>query len=205
MTPSEATARVQAADAELSGRPVTPFPLPIGNLAAIVGGVVSALPSEAWWVPGLRERVGAVLRGVPASDLTDGFAGHATHRIAPASASPSVRALYAVGLALGAGTPAVVHLGIGSLSDGAFHEALNTAALCTAPVVFVVADQALTDGAPIGPQTAASATSLANAYGITALEVDGTRPEAVSAALTEALERNAPVVLVASLPAPASA
>jgi TPP-dependent pyruvate/acetoin dehydrogenase alpha subunit len=89
-------------------------------------------------------------------------------------------------------------LGIGSVSDGAFHEALNLAALTAAKVVFVIACQSLDDGAPVGPQTAASPADLAKAYGINVTSVDGNDATAVHAAVSAARDL-APHVVCADL------
>jgi TPP-dependent pyruvate/acetoin dehydrogenase alpha subunit len=92
----------------------------------------------------------------------------------------------------------VVHLGIGSVSDGAFHEALNLAALTESKVVFVIACQSLDDGAPVGPQTAAAPADLAKAYGINVTSVDGHDAAAVHAAVSAARDL-APHVVCANL------
>ena len=167
----------------------SPFPLPIGDLAPLVAGTVSALERSDWWVPSLRERAGAVLRDVRVEALSDAFAGSRPYKVAPPSAGPALGALTGVGLALALESGvAVVHLGIGSLSDGAFHEALNLAALTQAPVVFVVAQRDLDDGAPVGPQVAADPMALAHAFGVTTSTVDAHDAPAVHAAVRAARE-----------------
>ncbi len=177
----------------------SPFPVPVGNLAPLVAGTVTALSRRDWWVPGMRERCGAVLRDVRMERLEDAFQGAKPYRVAPPSASPALRALVATGLALGSEDGvAVVHLGIGSVSDGAFHEALNLAALTASKVVFVIACQSFDDGSPVGPQTAASPTDLANAYGINVTSVDGNDAAAVHAAVSAARDL-APHVVCADL------
>lgn len=200
MSESIATAveRVRQASDALSAQS-TPFPVPIGSLAPLVAGTVSALERTDWWVPGLRERAGAVLRDVSPERLADGLAGARPYKIAPPSASPALRALTATGLALAQSEGiTVVHLGIGSVSDGAFHEALNLAALTSAPIVFVVAVQQLDDGAPLGPQSAASPLDLAAAYGLSTTEVDGSDASAVLSAVRDARDAT-PHLLCANL------
>jgi len=187
-TPS-VTEQVLDASNALVARNAAPFPLPINGLEALVAGTVSALSTEDWWVPGLRERAGAVLRGVPLTRLMDGFAGARPYRVAPPIAAPALRALTAVGLALGADAVAVVHLGAGALADGAFTEALNLAALEGARVVFVVAMPTLSDNAPVGPQSATTPSRLAVAYGLPCRCVDGLDVDAVRDAVQSA--RNA--------------
>ena len=198
MTPAEALQRVREADTALLASNPTPFPLPIGELAPVVAGTVSALQARDWWVPGLRERAGAAVRGVPVERLVDGLRGAKPYHVAPAGSSPALRALYAVGLA-SEDRPAVVHLGIGSASDGALHEALNLAALQKAPVIFVVAVHALRGDAPLGPQLGASPAALARSFGIAAAEVDGTSVQAVHTAVAAARAAGGPHLIEARL------
>jgi 2-oxoisovalerate dehydrogenase E1 component alpha subunit len=186
------------ADAALAGGS-TPFVLPVAGLEAVVIGAVRGLSRADWWVPGLRERVGAVLRGVSVERLRDGFAGARPYHVAPSSPAPALRALHAVGLALSAPERAVlVHLGVGSVADGAFHEALNLAALLDARVIFVVAVHGLV-GAPVPQQSAASASALAEAAGVRTLVVDGGDAEAVRAAVEEARAEEGPTLIEARL------
>lgn len=202
---------LRAADAALAELGPTPFPLPIGELAPLVAGAVSALGKGDWWVPSMRERAGAVLRGVPVERLVDGLAGARPFKVAPPGSSPAVRALVAVGLASAqrppggasgaGGVTALVHLGIGSASDGAFHEALNLAALLRPDVIFLVAVHALGEGAPLGRQLATSPSALAQAFGLPAAVVDGEDAEAVAAAVRDAKAAKGPHLIEARLEA----
>lgn len=198
MSLAEAIRTVQEADAALLASSPSPFPLPVTGLEAVVVGALEGLSRGDWWVPGLRERAGAVLRGAPVERLVDGFRGARPYKVAPPTAAPALRALHAVGLAR-TGTPALVHLGIGSVSDGAFAEALNLAALTSAPVLFLVAVHPLDGDAPLAPQTAASPADLARAYGIRSVTVDGSKAGAVRDAVAEARASGAPTVILASL------
>lgn len=194
MTPGGALAAIRAADHELQQRGPTPFPLPIGELAPVVAGAVAALDPRDWWVPSMRERVGAVVRGVPLDRLVHGRHGARPFRVAPPSPAPALRALVAVGLALSEpGTWALVHLGVGSASDGALTEALNLAALHRANVIFVVSVHPLTH-APLGRQIATSPSALAKAYGIPATVV-GDDADAVYAAVTAARAGSGPYLI----------
>jgi pyruvate dehydrogenase E1 component alpha subunit len=200
---ADAVARVHAADRALTAARPAPFPVPASGLEAVIAGSVSALGRGDWWVPGLRERVGAVLRDVPLDRLADGFRGARPYKVAPPTPSPALRALHAVGLALSApGRCALVHLGIGSMADGAVHEALNLAALHGAHVIFVVADVPLGHDAPIGRQLAADVPTLAAAFGLSATTVDGTDPDAVHAAVSAARAAAGPHLVHAVLPRP---
>lgn len=194
----EALERIQAADAQLAQEAVIPFPLPIGGLEAVVAGALLGLERGDWWVPGLRERAGAVLRDVPLTRLVDGLAGARPYKVAPPTPSPALRALHAVGLAL-AGHTALVHLGIGSAADGAFHEALNLAVLRQADVIFLVAVHPLDDDAPLGPQLATDPAVLGRAFGIPTADVDGSSVDAVRKAVVAAREAGGPQLIVARL------
>ncbi|TNE88229.1 MAG: hypothetical protein EP330_15520 [Deltaproteobacteria bacterium] len=194
----EALERIQAADAQLADQAVTPFPLPIAGLEAVVAGAVLGLERGDWWVPGMRERAGAVLRDVPLTRLVDGLAGARPYKVAPPTPSPALRALHAVGLAL-AGNKVLVHLGIGSTADGAFHEALNLAVLRQADVIFLVAVHPLDADAPVGPQLATDPAVLGRAFGIATHDVDGNSVIAVREAVTKAREAGGPQLIVARL------
>jgi len=196
----EAIARLQEADRALNAADPKPFPVPLAGLEAVVAGSVLALERGDWWVPGLRERVGAVLREVPLERIADGLKGARPYRIAPPTPAPALRALHAVGLALADREhAALVHLGIGSAADGAFHEALNLAALLRPNVLFMVAVHPLGDDAPLGPQLAASPADLARAFGIPATEVDGNDVVAVRDAVAAARSAGGPALIEARL------
>lgn len=200
MSLAEAIERVQQADQALAEAGPAPFALPVSGLEAVVVGALQALERGDWWVPGLRERVGAVLRDVPVERLVDGFDGARPYRVAPPTPSPALRALHAVGLGLAEpDRAALVHLGIGSAADGAFTEALNLAALLQSDVIFVVAVHPLGKDAPVGQQTAASPVGLAKAYDIPATEVDGSDAGAVRQAVSQARQAGGPALIEARL------
>ena len=185
--------RIIEADNVLNASGPKPFPLPVTGLEAVIAGSLTALKRTDWWVPGLRERVGAVLRDVPLERLTDGFVGARPYKVAPPSATPALRALTAVGLAMSMDDGcALVHLGTGSLSDGALTEALNLAALHNAPVLFVLATTEIGEDAPIGPQSAVDVRKLAGAYGISFQSVNGRDAAAVQKAVAKARKAGGP-------------
>lgn len=193
--------RLQAADATLAGLDPVPFHLPVAGLEAVIVGALAGLSDTDWWVPGLRERVGAVLRKVAVERLANAHqAGFKPYHIAPPSPAPALRALYAVGLALASpNRVTLVHLGVGSTADGAFAEALNLAALRKAPVLFLVAVFPLTEDAPLGPQVATAPAALANAYGIPSHTVDGQSAKAVAGAVRQASANGGPHLIQALL------
>jgi len=185
------------ADAALNALNPTPFPLPLGPLAPVVEGAMLGFGRKGWVVTGPRERVGAVLRGCPVERLVDGLAGARPYRLAPCSVAPGNRALHAVGLAMASGEPVLCVLGLASAASGAFHEALNLAALCGAPVIFVVAVLAIGPDAPVGPQLAGSPAAIATTMGLGAVRVYGV-VEAVQAAVAEARAAGGPRLVEAT-------
>ena len=200
MNLTEAIERVRQADAALLQAESGPFPVPIRGLEAVVVGAVTALSSGDWWVPGLRERAGAVLRNAPLERLLEGPRGARPYKVAPSSASPALRALYAVGIALAHPEQTVVaHLGIGSAADGAWYEALNQATLNHTNTVFVVAVHPLTGDAPLAPQLATSPSRIAAAFGIPTTEVDGNSATAVHGAVAAAKTAGGPHLIEAKL------
>ncbi len=200
MTPAAAITELQKADKALCASQPSPFPLPVTGLEALVAGSLLALDRKDWWVPGLRERVGAVLRGAPIERLRDGFSGARPYRVAPPSSSPAFRALTAVGLAVAEPTQTtLVHLGVGSISNGDFFEALNLAALLRPNIIFVIAVIELTNEAPLGPQLATSPSKLARAFAIPDLTVDGRDAKAVLKAVKSAKRTGGPHLIQAEL------
>lgn len=201
MSPLQAFERVREADTWVQGAGNMPLLVPITGLEAVVCGTVSALRPADWWVPGLRERAGAVLRDVGESRLKTGILeGVKPYRIAPVQTSPALRALTAVGLAtVDPDVAVVVHLGIGSVADGAFAEALNLAALRRVSVVFVVAVHPLGDDAPLGPQTATTPGNLAKAYGVKSRRCDGASVKSVRDAVITGIRTGKPFVVEAML------
>lgn len=191
---------LRAADRALAALDPRPFPLPVSGIEAVIAGALAALGRGDWWVPGPRERVGATLRGVPVERLRDAFAGARPYKVAPPSASPANRALVAVGLAASdRSRSALVHLGVGSASDGSFHEALNLAGLLRPNVIFLVAVHPLTGDAPLGRQLAASPSALGAAFGLSVATVAGADADAVQAAVAAAKAAGGPHLIEATL------
>jgi acetoin:2,6-dichlorophenolindophenol oxidoreductase subunit alpha len=89
------------------------------------------------------------------------------------------------------GQVAVCFFGDGTTNIGAFHEALNMAAVWKAPVVFVCENNQYMEYTPIGAVTAVPrpAADRASAYGLEPIVVDGNDVEAVHGAATDALAR----------------
>ena len=85
---------------------------------------------------------------------------------------------------------AVSFIGEGAANQGAFHEALNLAAVWNAPVVFVIEDNAWGISVAKRAATAIERNSdRAAAYGMPGVHVPGNDPDAIYAVAGEAIER----------------
>jgi acetoin:2,6-dichlorophenolindophenol oxidoreductase subunit alpha len=86
---------------------------------------------------------------------------------------------------------AVAFFGDGTTNIGAFHEALNMAAIWKLPVVFVCENNLYMEYTPIDLITAVEhpAADRASAYGLDPIIIDGNDPDAVYLAAVEALTR----------------
>jgi pyruvate dehydrogenase E1 component alpha subunit len=89
------------------------------------------------------------------------------------------------------GQVAVCFFGDGATNIGAFHEALNLAAVWKLPVVFVCENNQYMEYTPIGAVTAVArpAADRASAYGLEGIVVDGNDVEAVHAEARRAIDR----------------
>ncbi|NQV56897.1 MAG: thiamine pyrophosphate-dependent dehydrogenase E1 component subunit alpha [Rhodospirillales bacterium] len=90
----------------------------------------------------------------------------------------------------GTGAVAVCFFGDGTTNIGAFHEALNMAAVWNLPVVFVCENNLYMEYTPIGDVTAVEhpAADRASAYGLPSIIVDGNDADAVYRVAFEAIE-----------------
>jgi pyruvate dehydrogenase E1 component alpha subunit len=91
----------------------------------------------------------------------------------------------------GSGQVAVCFFGDGTTNIGAFHEALNIAAVWKLPVVFVCENNLYMEYTPIGAVTSVPrpAADRASAYGLTPTVVDGNDPEVMYTTALDALGR----------------
>ncbi len=196
----DAIETLRGADAALTAAGPAPFPLPVAGLEAVVAGGFLGVERTDWVFPGLRERVGAVLRGCPVERLVDGHAGARPYRVGPVSASPAARLLHACGVAMARPDEAVLcFIGEGSASYGALHEALNLAALRGLRVIFLASRWPLGEDAPLGPQLAGSLVEIARAHGVEADTVEGEDALDVREAVAAARARSGPSLIEAFL------
>jgi len=91
----------------------------------------------------------------------------------------------------GSGQVTVCFFGDGTTNIGAFHEALNLAAVWSLPVVFVCENNQYMEYTPIADVTAVKrpAADRAPAYGLSSLVVDGNDVEAVYGMARDAIDR----------------
>ena len=91
----------------------------------------------------------------------------------------------------GSGEVAVAFFGDGATNIGAFHEALNLAAVWSLPVLFVCENNLYMEYTPIGKVTAVAspAADRAPAYGLPAEVIDGNDVVAVAEAVSRAAAR----------------
>ncbi len=84
----------------------------------------------------------------------------------------------------------ICFFGDGATNEGAFHEAINMAAVLKAPVVFVCENNGYGEWSPTASQTAINdIADRAVAYGIPGVVIDGMDLMAVHEAATEAVQR----------------
>jgi TPP-dependent pyruvate/acetoin dehydrogenase alpha subunit len=91
----------------------------------------------------------------------------------------------------GSGQVAVCFFGDGTTNIGAFHEALNAAAVWKLPIVFVCENNLYMEYTPIGTVTAVArpAADRAAAYGLEAICIDGNDVDVVLATAVAAITR----------------
>ena len=163
---------------------------------------VQALRVEDWLLPTYRDSAALVLRGIPAVDALTLLRGtwHCGYdpkawRTMPQCTPLATQGPHAVGLGLAAklaGDPVVALclFGDGSTSEGDFHEALNSAAVYQAPVVFLVQNNQYAISVPLDKQThAAALADKAVGYGMPGVRVDGNDLIALGTVLDAAVRR----------------
>jgi pyruvate dehydrogenase E1 component alpha subunit len=179
---------------------------------AVAAGFAAAMREDDWTFATYRGHNHALARGTPMGPLYAELFGRATGLMGGKGGSMHITSTehhmmgsYAIvgahlPIALGAawsaqyrksGQVAVCFFGDGTTNIGAFHEALNLAAVWKAPVVFVCENNQYMEYTPIGAVTAVArpAADRAAAYGLEPIVVDGNDVEAVHGVASRAIER----------------
>ncbi|HEY8988339.1 MAG TPA: thiamine pyrophosphate-dependent dehydrogenase E1 component subunit alpha, partial [Candidatus Limnocylindrales bacterium] len=179
---------------------------------AVAAGFAAAMRSDDWTFCTYRGHNHTLARGVPMAPILAELFGRATGLLGGkggsmhlTSVGHGVMGSYAIvgahlPIALGAawsaqyrksGQVAVCFFGDGATNIGAFHEALNMAAVWKAPVVFVCENNQYMEYTPIASVTAVTrpAADRASAYGLEPIVVDGNDVEAVHAVARTAIDR----------------
>ena len=117
------------------------------------------------------------------------------HGVLPAMAPLGSPALTIAGIAMafgmeGKGRVAVSFVGEGATSLGEWHEAINACAARKLPAIFCVQNNQTALSTPVHEQSSVRVfAEKAAGYGIPAITIDGTDPEAIAAAFAWAAER----------------
>jgi TPP-dependent pyruvate/acetoin dehydrogenase alpha subunit len=179
---------------------------------AVAAGFAAAMRSDDYTFCTYRGHNHTLARGVPMAPILAELFGRATGLLGGkggsmhlTSVEHGVMGSYAIvgahlPIALGAawsaqyrksGQVAVCFFGDGTTNIGAFHEALNMAAVWKAPVIFVCENNQYMEYTPIGAVTAVArpAADRASAYGLEPIVVDGNDVEAVHAVARTAIDR----------------
>ena len=179
---------------------------------AVAAGFAAAMRSDDYTFCTYRGHNHTLARGVPMAPILAELFGRGTGLLGGKGGSMHLTSVehgamgsYAIvgahlPIALGAawsaqfrksGQVAVCFFGDGTTNIGAFHEALNMAAVWKAPVVFVCENNGYMEYTPIGAVTAVPrpAADRASAYGLEPIVVDGNDVEAVHAVAQTAIDR----------------
>ncbi len=179
---------------------------------AVAAGFAGAMRSDDYTFCTYRGHNHTIARGVPMAPILAELFGRATGLLGGKGGSMHLTSVahgamgsYAIvgahlPIALGAawsaqyrgsGQVAVCFFGDGTTNIGAFHEALNMAAVWKAPVVFVCENNQYMEYTPIGAVTAVArpAADRAAAYGLDDIVVDGNDVAAVYDVATAAIAR----------------
>jgi pyruvate dehydrogenase E1 component alpha subunit len=179
---------------------------------AVAAGFAGAMRADDYTFATYRGHNHALARGTPMGPLYAELFGRATGLMGGKGGSMHITSVehhmmgsYAIvgahlPIALGAawsaqyrksGQVAVCFFGDGTTNIGAFHEALNLAAVWKAPIVFVCENNQYMEYTPIGAVTAVArpAADRAAAYGLEPIVVDGNDVDAVWSVAGTTIER----------------
>lgn len=177
------------------------YPSSAGQEACQVGAVLELREGD-WLFPTYRDSVALMTRGIdPVEVLTlfrgDWHSGYDSRRwrSAPHATPLATQLPHAVGVGMaerfyGNENVAVALCGDGATSEGDFHEALNLAAVYSAPVIFFIQNNGYAISVPRHKQTAAkSLAAKGSGYGVPAVQVDGNDLEQVLREVAVAVQR----------------
>lgn len=179
---------------------------------AIAAGFAAALRPEDLVFCTYRGHIHTLLRGAPMPALMSELLGRATgicggkggsmHLTAVAHGAMGSYAIVGAHMpiaagaawaakARGTGQVVVCFFGDGTTNIGAFHEALNLAAVWELPVVYVCENNLYMEYTPISAVTAVEhpAADRASAYGLEPILIDGNDPDEVYATAARTVER----------------
>lgn len=207
------TADLMAVSYQRQGRMFT-YPPNLGQEAIhIAAGIVTK--EQDWLVPAFRELGAWLAKGVSLKEIflyfkgnEDGSRFEKANRMLPiavpiASQFPHAAGLgYAINYNKEKDTAVFAYVGDGGTSEGDFHEALNFAAVWTAPVIFVIQNNQFAISVPLKMQTKSINLAIKGlAYNIPSLMVDGNdffaMHEALSYAREQAVQGKGPFLIEA--------
>jgi TPP-dependent pyruvate/acetoin dehydrogenase alpha subunit len=181
---------------------------PYQGQEAVAVGVCAALQPDDVVISNHRPQGHAVAKGIPPRDIFAEFLGrrggcsqgiggpmqfidvaHAFYCGSIVGSGITIAAGVAAALKReGRGRVAVCFFGDGASNTGSFHEGLNLAAIWHLPVVYVLENNQYAEAMPVGEFVPVQPLSLrADAYGMSAVTVDGMDVEAVFAAADNAV------------------
>jgi pyruvate dehydrogenase E1 component alpha subunit len=168
-----------------------------GQEAAQVGSAM-AIGDEAVIFPSYREHAVAVVRGIDAVSLAAQWAGRTfcgwnprVHRFFPYTLVLAAQTLHAVGYAIGQRLQnitenVVAYVGDGATSEGDMSEALNLAAVESAPVLFICQNNGWAISKPSHEQMRTSIANRANGFGVRSWSISADDPDSTYLACLEA-------------------
>ncbi|WP_413797030.1 thiamine pyrophosphate-dependent dehydrogenase E1 component subunit alpha [Streptomyces iranensis] len=172
----------------------------LGQEAAQAGSI-RALRADDRVFPSYREHVAALCRGISPTELLSQWRGASHGSWDPEryhfhiySLVLATQTLHAVGYAMGvrydaADSVVLTYFGDGASSQGDASEALNWAAVTSAPIVFFCQNNGWAISTPASRQYAGPLSERAKGFGLDAVSVDGNDVLAVHAATRAMVER----------------
>ncbi len=183
---------------------------PRGHEATQIGITGLLRPGHDWFFPYYRSRATVIGIGMPLESVFGGMLTRAGDpgfggrnmpehfssralRLVSQTACTGSQYLPAVGAARavkmdGGDEVVYVESGEGATSEGEFFEALNWASRERLPVLFVVQNNGYAISVPQSSQTRSSVKRIAEGFGVTAVEIDGSSLDAIYAVVPELIE-----------------